>query len=132
MKTKLIILVTTVCFLAACSGNQKPVDLSETKTTSAKKYETGNITEKALSSYARLPGQLNPFNEVNLFPKVNGFVKQVLVDRGSQVRKGQLLLTLEAPEMESQLQAANSRYLQAQETANASKEKYNRLKQAAA
>ena len=132
MKTKLIIIVTTVCFLAACSGNQKPVDLTETKSTSAKKYETGNITEKALSSYARLPGQLNPFNEVNLFPKVNGFVKQVLVDRGSQVSKGQLLLTLEAPEMESQLQAANSRYLQAQETANASKEKYNRLKQAAA
>jgi membrane fusion protein (multidrug efflux system) len=132
MKTKLIILATIVCFLAACSGNQKPVDLTATKTTGSDKYETGNITEKALSSYARLPGQLNPFNEVNLFPKVNGFVKQIYVDRGTQVTKGQLLLTLEAPEMESQLQAANSRYLQAQETANASKEKYNRLKQAAA
>ena len=132
MKTKLIILVSAICFFAACSGNQKPVDLTETKATGTKKYEIGSITEKALSSYARLPGQLNPFNEVNLFPKVNGFVKQIFVDRGSQVSKGQLLLTLEAPEMESQLQAANSRYLQAQETANASKEKYNRLKQAAA
>lgn len=132
MKMKIIILGAAVCFLAACSGNQKPVDLTETKATGAKKYEIGNITEKALLSYARLPGQLNPFNEVNLFPKVNGFVKQIYVDRGSQVSRGQLLLTLEAPEMESQLQAANSRYLQAQETANASKEKYNRLKQAAA
>ncbi|MCC8425563.1 efflux RND transporter periplasmic adaptor subunit [Mucilaginibacter sp. UR6-11] len=132
MKTRLIILTSAVCFLAACSGNQKPVDLTETRATGSKKYETGRVTEKALSSYARLPGQLNPFNEVNLFPKVNGFVKQIYVDRGSQVSKGQLLLTLEAPEMESQLQAANSRYLQAQETANASKEKYNRLKQAAA
>lgn len=132
MKTKLIILTLAAGFLAACSGNQKPVDLTETKAATTKKYEIGSISEKALSSYARLPGQLNPFNEVNLFPKVNGFVKQVLVDRGSQVNKGQLLLTLEAPEMESQLQAANSRYLQAQETANASKEKYNRLKQAAA
>lgn len=132
MKTKLIILASLVCFLAACSGNQKPVDLTETKASGIKKYDIGNITEKALSSYARLPGQLNPFNEVNLFPKVNGFVKQIYVDRGSQVSKGQLLLTLEAPEMESQLQAANSRYLQAQEAANASKEKYNRLKQAAA
>jgi membrane fusion protein (multidrug efflux system) len=131
MKTKLTIIAAAACFLAACSGNQKPVDLTETKSSSTKKYDIGSITEKALSSYARLPGQLNPFNEVNLFPKVNGFVKQIYVDRGSQVSKGQLLLTLEAPEMESQLQAANSRYLQAQETANASKEKYNRLKQAA-
>src|SRR5689334_14494344 len=132
MKTKLIILASATCFFAACSGNQKPVDLTETKTSVSKKYQIGNITEKALSSYARLPGQLKPFNEVNLFPKVNGFVKQIFVDRGSQVSKGQLLMTLEAPEMESQLQAANSRYLQAQEAANASKEKYNRLKQAAA
>ncbi|WPU98433.1 efflux RND transporter periplasmic adaptor subunit [Mucilaginibacter sp. cycad4] len=131
MKTKFIIIASAALFFAACSGNQKPVDLTEQKTISNKKYEIGTITEKALSSYARLPGQLNPFNEVNLFPKVNGFVKTVLVDRGTQVRKGQLLLTLEAPEMESQLQAANSRYLQAQESANASKEKYSRLKQAA-
>lgn len=131
MKTKLIILASIACFFAACSGNQKPVDLTEAKATGNKKYELGSITEKALSSYARLPGLLNPFNEVNLFPKVNGFVKQIFVDRGSQVSKGQLLLTLEAPEMESQLQAANSRFMQALETAGASKEKYNRLKQAA-
>lgn len=132
MKTKIILLGLAICFLVACSGNQKPVDLTETKSPDTKKYEIGTITEKALSSYARLPGQLKPFNEVNLFPKANGFVKQIYVDRGSQVNKGQLLLTLEAPEIEAQLQAANSRYLQAQETANASKEKYSRLKQAAA
>jgi membrane fusion protein (multidrug efflux system) len=131
MKTKLIIISLAACLFAACSGNQKPVDLTEGKTTSTKKYQIGTVTEKALSSSARLPGQLNPYNEVNLFPKVNGFVKQLYVDRGSIVKKGQLLVTLEAPEMESQLQSANSRYLQAQENAEASKEKYARLKQAA-
>ncbi|WP_217452169.1 efflux RND transporter periplasmic adaptor subunit [Mucilaginibacter humi] len=132
MKTKLIILAAFTCLLAACGGSEKPVDLTEAKQAANKKYETGSIAEKALSSYARLPGQLNPFNQVNLFPKVNGFVKQIFVDRGTEVKKGQLLMTLEAPEMESQLQAAMSRYLQAQETATASKEKYSRLKQAAA
>jgi len=131
MKTKLIILGALTSLLAACGGNEKPVDLTESKTAETKKYDIGSITEKALSSTARLPGALVPFNEVNLFPKVNGFVKQLYVDRGSAVKKGQLLMTLEAPEMESQLQAANSRYLQAQETATASKEKYERLKQAA-
>ena len=132
MKSKLIILGVLSCFLAACSGGEKPVDLTETKSSKDTKANIGTVTEKALSSYARLPGQLVPFNEVNLFPKASGFVKKIFVDRGSEVKKGQLLLILEAPEMESQLQAANSRYLQAQETATASKEKYNRLKQAAA
>jgi RND family efflux transporter MFP subunit len=132
MKLKLIIFIGCISLFAACSGNQKPVDLTTTATAVTKKHaDIGSITERALSGSARLPGQLKPFNEVNIFPKVNGFVKQLYVDRGAVVKKGQLLITLEAPEMESQLQAANSRYLQAQENALASREKYQRLKEAA-
>lgn len=130
MKYKLYLLITIAGLLAACSENNKPVDLTA-KTKQNNKYEFGTVSEKALSTSARLPGQLIPFNEVNIFPKVNGFVKQLFADRGSIVKKGQLLVVLEAPEMQSELQAANSRYLQAQENAQASKEKYERLKEAA-
>ncbi|QEC65132.1 efflux RND transporter periplasmic adaptor subunit [Mucilaginibacter ginsenosidivorans] len=132
MKYKIITMAAVTMAFAACSKNQKPIDLTNEKKPEADKYQTSMVSEKALSSSARLPGQLKPFNEVNIFPKVNGFVKTLYVDRGSVVKKGQLLVTLEAPEMESQLQVANSRYLQAQENAVASKEKYERLKQAAA
>jgi membrane fusion protein (multidrug efflux system) len=132
MKFKsIILLAAVVSMLAACSGNQQPVNMAAAATKTKPDYETGTITEKALSSNARLPGQLRPYNEVNIFPKVNGFVKKLYVDRGAIVKKGELLMTLEAPEMESQLQSANSRYLQAQENAVASKEKYQRLKEAA-
>lgn len=133
MKYRSYLLIAATVLFAACSGNQKPVDLTgqSNNSKSAGKYEFGTVSEKALSSSANLPGQLVPFNEVNLFPKVNGFVKQLFVDRGSVVKRGQLLMILEAPEMESQLQAASSRYIQAQENAEASKEKYQRLKEAA-
>jgi membrane fusion protein (multidrug efflux system) len=132
MKYRIIFIAAVTLLFAACSGNHKPVDLTDSKKSAASQYQTGTVSEKALSSYARLPGQLQPFYDVNIFPKVNGFVKTLYVDRGSIVKKGQLLVVLEAPEMESQLQAANSRYLEAQENAVASKEKYERLKQAAA
>jgi len=133
MKYRSYLLIAATALFAACSGNQKPVDLTgqSSNNKSAGKYEFGVVSEKALSSSASLPGQLVPFNEVNLFPKVNGFVKQLFVDRGSMVKKGQLLMILEAPEMEAQLQSANSKYTQAQENAQASKEKYARLKEAA-
>ncbi len=131
MKYKIILLAAITGLFAACSGDQKPADLTNNKKQSENKTQLSTVAEKALSSYARLPGQLVPFDEVNLFPKINGFVKQLFVDRGSIVKKGQLLMILEAPEMESQLQAANSRYLQARENAVASKEKYQRLKEAA-
>src|ERR1700744_4303752 len=131
MKYIAFIVIAATCLFAGCSGNQKPVDLSQAPVQNANKYQFGSVSEKELSSSARLPGQLVPFNEVNLFPKLNGFIKQIFVDRGSVVKKGQLLAVLEAPEMETELQAANSKYLQAQENAEASKEKYERLKQAA-
>jgi membrane fusion protein (multidrug efflux system) len=130
MKCRSYLLIAVTSLFAACSGNNKPVDLS-TQTKEASKYQFGMVKEKALSASAKLPGQLVPFNEVNLFPKVNGFVKQVFVDRGSMVKQGQLLVILEAPEMESELQAANSRMVQAQENAEASKEKFGRLSEAA-
>ena len=37
----------------------------------------------------KLPGQLAAYQEVSIFPKVNGYVKKVNVDIGSKVTKGQ-------------------------------------------
>jgi membrane fusion protein (multidrug efflux system) len=131
MKLKIVIAAALAASLYSCSGPEKPVDMTAEKKTVGNQLETGAVSEQALSSYVRLPGQLKPFNEVNIFAKINSFVKQINVDRGSVVHKGQLLAVLEAPEMVSQVQSANARYLQAQESANASREKYRRLKEAA-
>jgi RND family efflux transporter MFP subunit len=132
MKYVLIASSIVMCLLCACGEHQQPVDMTgEKNAKSESKYEIGTVSEKPLSSYIKLPGQLKPFEEVNIYGKVNGFVKEVLADRGTSVRKGQVLVTLEAPELESQLQSATSKYVQAQENAVASKDKYRRLKEAA-
>lgn len=131
MKLTTIVTVTGIIALCSCSQVEKPVDLTAKSTNEAGKYELGRVTENPLASYVKLPGQLKPFEEVNIYAKVNGFVDGVLVDRGSRVRKGQVLVRLVAPEMESQVQMANSKYAQAQEDAEASREKYRRLKEAA-
>jgi membrane fusion protein (multidrug efflux system) len=117
--------------LFSCSQTEKPVDLTIKTANVSSKYEIGRVTENPLSSHVKLSGQLKPFEEVNIYAKVNGFVDEVLADRGTYVRKGQILVRLVAPEMESQVQLATSKYVQAQENAMASKEKYRRLKEAA-
>lgn len=131
MKHHLIFTAVLAATLYSCSGPQKPVDITDEKKKTESKFEIGTVSEKAMSSYVRLPGQLKPFNEVNIFAKINSFVKTINVDRGTLVHKGQLLAVLEAPEMASQVQSAQARFLQAQESANASREKYRRLKEAA-
>ncbi|MBO9564341.1 MAG: efflux RND transporter periplasmic adaptor subunit [Niastella sp.] len=132
MRNTILIAVITTFTFCACSDREKPVDMTgDKKSETASKYEIGKVSEKPLSSYVKLPGQLKPFEEVNIYGRVNGFIKEVLADRGSTVYKGQTLVTLEAPELESQLQAAMSKYVQAQENAVASRDKYKRLKEAA-
>ncbi|MGA0557262.1 efflux RND transporter periplasmic adaptor subunit [Larkinella sp. VNQ87] len=83
-----------------------------------------------------LPGELKPWNRVSLYAKVKGFIRDVRVDRGSVVRKGQVLAVLDAPEVLSELSQAQAQ-LQAQEAAineqmarfRASRLTYNRLVQ---
>lgn len=80
-----------------------------------------------LASSLQVPGELIPYQEVDLYAKENSFVKKVYVDVGSEVTQGQLLASLDAPEVNSRLSEAMSR-LQSQEAVySASKAMYDRL-----
>jgi len=80
-----------------------------------------------LASSLQMPGELIPFQQVDLYAKVNGFVKKLYADVGTEVKAGQLLAVMEAPELGSQLAGAESR-LKAQEAIyTASKANYDRL-----
>jgi membrane fusion protein (multidrug efflux system) len=85
------------------------------------------VQKGKLSSTIAVPGELIPYQEVDLFAKVNSYVKNLLVDIGSQVHQGQLLVVLEAPEINSQLAEAQSRIKQMEAVYYASKATYDRL-----
>src|SRR5277367_2788077 len=57
-----------------------------------------------LSQYLTLSSELVPFQEIDVYAKEAGYVKTLLVDYGSRVRKGQLMAQLEIPELEAQLE----------------------------
>jgi multidrug efflux pump subunit AcrA (membrane-fusion protein) len=57
------------------------------------------VVEQPLDVTLSLPGELNPYQSVALFARVSGFVKTIRVDRGSQVRPGESIAVLEAPEL---------------------------------
>jgi len=87
------------------------------------------LSKGSLSSTIQIPGELIAYQEVDLYAKVNSFVKKLYVDVGSKVKEGQLLATLEAPEIESQLSGAESRLKSQEAIYLASKATYERLLQ---
>ncbi len=97
------------------------------------------VVEKPLDVQLSLPGELMAYQSVAIFPRVSGFVKTVQVDRGSSVRAGDLLATLEAPELvaqrseaQSKLQAAEAQLASAQSKADADRGTADKLKAASA
>jgi RND family efflux transporter MFP subunit len=86
-----------------------------------------------------MPGQLDPYETVAVYPKVTGFVKSIRVDRGSRVRSGDVMAELEAPELiaqraeaQSKVQAAEAQLAVTRAKADADTSTFDRLKAASA
>jgi membrane fusion protein, multidrug efflux system len=118
----IIILLITIASCGEKDEAKKPEQPKEAAT-----FKTTFVQQRQISGNVQLPGVLQPFEFVTLYPKLSGFVKNVSVDRGSVVRKGQLLVQLEAPEIEQQVAAAKLKYTQAEATYITSKDRYRRL-----
>lgn len=58
---------------------------------------------KLLERTLALSSELVPFQEIDVYAKEAGFVKDLKVDYGTRVQKGQVMATLEIPELEAQL-----------------------------
>jgi len=113
--------------LVSCGASEKKEE-KETPAAEETPATTTFLLQKGkLSSSIQMPGELIPFQQVDLYAKVNGFVKKLYADVGTEVKAGQLLAVMEAPELSSQLAGADSR-LKAQEAIyTASKANYDRL-----
>ncbi len=62
-------------------------------------------------------GEANPVAATTLYSKLGGFIREMRVDKGSPVRKGDLLALVESPETLRQTQALRSTYENLQHTA---------------
>jgi membrane fusion protein (multidrug efflux system) len=126
------VLAMAVGSMSACHSDDKEKKEQEEEQQQQEAVETPTVqtvpvTKGRLSSAITIPGELIPYQQVDLYAKTNSYVKKLLVDIGSEVKQGQLLAVLEAPEINSQLAAAQSRIKQFEAVYFASKATYDRL-----
>jgi len=109
-----------------------------TALTRAQKVDFVSVISKAVSRSVDLPAEVQPFLSVSLHARVPGYVERVVVDRGSIVKQGDVLVELNAPEMaariaeaEAKIQAIESDRLQAEAQLAATRSTYERTQKAA-
>jgi RND family efflux transporter MFP subunit len=64
------------------------------------------VTREDLAESVTIPAEFRPYLEVSLHAKVSGYVSQMKVDFGDRVKAGQLVATLEVPELRAELDNA--------------------------
>ena len=64
------------------------------------------MTREDLANEMAVPAEFRPYVEVELHAKVSGYLDKMNVDFGDKVKSGQLLATIEVPELEDQLHSA--------------------------
>jgi membrane fusion protein, multidrug efflux system len=127
-----IALVAGISLLSSCGPDKKEKEEQAQTVRDENAIDTPAVVlipvhKGKLTSTIAVPGELIPYQEVDLFAKINSYVQKLWVDIGSQVHQGQLLVTLEAPELNSQLAEAESRIKQMEAVYYASKATYDRL-----
>lgn len=112
-------------FMASCTGEKKESVKPEVV------KEAFLLQKREVSKSIHLPAELLPYERAEIKARINAYVNRVLVDIGDVVRRDQVLIVLDAPEMQSQLAEARARYDEAQARARISSDRYQRLSVAA-
>ena len=108
--------------IATCAGLWLLTSCGKQDASSAKaappdpspKVQVTNVVAQKLSITAHLPGEIEPYEVVAVFPKVTGYVKSIGVDRGSHVKVGERIAQIEAPELIAQRSESQSKFQAAQ------------------
>jgi membrane fusion protein, multidrug efflux system len=120
--------ILIMVFLISChSEDNSDKKKAETQQAEAPVTQVFSLRKGRLSSSLQIPGELIAYQQVDLYAKVNSFVKKPYVDVGSEVKEGELLVTMEAPELGSQLAGAESSVKSREAIYLASKANYDRL-----
>jgi RND family efflux transporter MFP subunit len=92
-------------FLAACGNSIKVQAKNDASMPESPAVSVGvvKIARQTLDRTYTVSSELVPFQEIDVYAKEAGFVNKLNVDYGSHVQAGQLMATLEIPELELQL-----------------------------
>ena len=101
MKAHILTIALFTCALIGC-GNQSNSAPQPAQAAAPVSVETVNVAERKLDMNVSLPAQHLPYQSVDIYPRVTGFLDSIRVDVGSRVRKGEELMRLSAPEIVAQ------------------------------
>jgi membrane fusion protein (multidrug efflux system) len=93
-----------VMLLAAVSCGRKQAASKETPPA----YPTATVTTGRAALTAVYPATLRGREDIEIRPRIDGFIEQIFIDEGSTVKQGQILFKINSPQAEQAVTAARA------------------------
>lgn len=104
--------------LSACNSSQQGEWVAD-------KYEWMTIRTSDYTLWNEYPAQVKGAQDIRLIPRVEGYLEQVLVKEGQQVKKGQLLFVIDQTSYHAAVKTAEADLLQAEAQEAKARQDYN-------
>jgi RND family efflux transporter MFP subunit len=115
-------ILLAICALQSCGDKKINVDDPAHAPTAA----VVKVERRDLTSTLEVASEFLPFQEIEVYAKVSGYIKKLYVDWGTHVKHGQLLAVLEIPELQQQLQQDEASVKHSEQDVSRAHEELNR------
>jgi membrane fusion protein (multidrug efflux system) len=132
MKTTIRLVFFIFClgiFLAACSNDAaKKAELAKAEAAKPQLYPVFTVGAQSTTLESDYPATIEGIQDIDIRPKVDGFIERIFVDEGTTVKKGQLLFKINAPQYEQQVRTAMAAISSAEANVSAAQLQVNKTK----
>ncbi len=118
-------ILTIFCAFAGGCGDTHKADASDVPRAAVVK-----VQRKNLSSTLEIASEFLPYQEIDVYAKVSGYIQKLYVDWGTHVKQGQLLAVLEIPELQQQLLQDEASVRRADQEVSRAREEQSRAESA--
>lgn len=117
--------LSVTLFLSGVECSKKSKDVSKLQINT---YPVIAVNTQSAQTQTDYPATIQGVQNIEIRPKIDGYVQKILVDEGQQIRKGQLLFVISAPQYEQDIATAKANIKIAVAEVNAAKMQVNKVK----
>jgi RND family efflux transporter MFP subunit len=128
MNTRNLLLWIVIAGLASSCGGTRKADADDTA--NAPSAAVVKVTRRDIADNLEIASEFLPFQEVDVYAKVSGYIQKLNVDYGTHVKQGQVLAVLEIPELQQQLQQDEASVRRSEQDLARAREELNRAQSA--
>lgn len=114
--------------LASCGGKDDKAAKAAAAAGQPQPYPVFAVSTQTTTLDSDYPATIEGIQDIDIRPKVDGFIEKIYVDEGAVVKKGQLLFTINAPQYEQQVRTAAAAISSAEANVNAAQLQVNKTK----